>query len=96
MVKIEWSETAKSDLKNILDYLSQDSVSYTEFFLNNILENIEYLKEFPKMGRIVPESDDPDDRELFFQSYRIIYSFSHETIIIEMIIHGSRLLKLEK
>ena len=43
----------------------------------------------------MPESDDPNDRELIFQSYRIIYNISRETITIEMIIHGSRLLKHE-
>ena len=96
MVEIEWSESAKKDLKNILNYISQDSPSYSEFFLNGILEKIEYLKKFPQMGRKVPESDDPNDRELIFQRYRIIYNISHETITIEMIIHGSRLLKLEK
>jgi len=27
------------------------------------------------MGRKVPESDDPLDRELIFQNYRIVYIF---------------------
>ena len=44
----------------------------------------------------MPESNDPNDRELIFQSYRIIDNISYETIIIEMIINGSRLLKYEK
>lgn len=48
------------------------------------------------MGRKVPESDDPNDRELIFQRYRIIYNFSHDIVTIEMIIHGSRSLKFEK
>ena len=48
------------------------------------------------MGRKVPESDDPNDRELIFQHYRIIYNFSQDIVTIEMIIHGSRLLKFEK
>jgi len=96
MVEIEWSESAKKDIKNILHYISQDSPSYSEFFFNGILEKIEYLKEFPQMGRKVPESDDPNDRELIFQNYRIIYIFSNEKVIIEMIIHGSRLLNLKK
>ena len=96
MVKIEWSETAKNDLKNIITYLSQDSPSYLKYFTKTILEKIDYLIDFPKMGRKVPESDDPNDRELIFQRYRIIYNISHETITIEMIIHGSRLLKFDK
>ncbi len=48
------------------------------------------------MGRKVPESDDPNDRELIFQNYRIIYVLSNEKVIIEMILHGSRLLNLKK
>ncbi len=51
MVKIEWSESAKKDLKNILNYISQDSPGYSEFFLNGIFEKIEYLKKFPQMGK---------------------------------------------
>jgi addiction module RelE/StbE family toxin len=90
MVTIEWSESAKNDLKNILKYASQYSRGYSEFLLNSFLENIEYLKDFPQMGRKVPESDDPNDRELIFQNYRIIYSFSNRKVVIEMIIHGSK------
>ena len=96
MVKIEWSETAKNDFRNIVNYISHDSPSYSEYFIKGILEKIDFLKDFPKIGRILPESDDPNDRELIFQRYRIIYNVSHEMITIEMIIHGSRLLKFEK
>ncbi len=96
MVEIRWSDSAIKDLKNILSYTSQYSIRYSEFFLNGILEKIESLKIFPRIGRKVPESDDPNDRELIFQQYRIIYSISYENIMIEMIIHGSRLLKFKK
>ena len=96
MVEIEWSESAKNDFNNIVSSISQDSPGYSEYFIKVILEKIEYLKEFPKIGRKVPESDDPNDRELIFQRYRIIYYISHESIIIEMIIHGSRFLKFDK
>jgi addiction module RelE/StbE family toxin len=96
MVEIKWSESAKNDFKNIVNYISQDSPGYSEYFIKGILEKIEYLKDFPKIGRKVPESDDPNDRELIFQRYRIIYYVSHNSITIEMIIHGSRLLKFDK
>ncbi len=65
----------------------------SEFLLNSFLEKIEYLKDFPQMGRKVPESDDPNDRELILQNYRIIYSFSNRKVVIEMIIHGSKSLR---
>jgi len=48
------------------------------------------------MGRKVPESDNLEDREIILQNYRIIYRYikQKDRIIIMMIIHGSRLLKL--
>ncbi len=95
MVEIKWSESAKNDFQNIISYISQDSPSYSEYFIKGILEKIELLKDFPEMGRRLPESDDPNDRELIFQRYRIIYYVSQKLITIEMIIHGSRLLKFD-
>ena len=49
-----------------------------------------------KVGRKVPESENPEDRELFLQKYRIIYCFNEKKniVLIKMIIHGSRLLKI--
>ena len=96
MVEIEWSESAKNDFQNIANYISQDSPRYSEYFIKGVLEKIDFLRDFPKMGRKVPESDDQNDRELIFQRYRIIYNISHEKITIEMIIHGSRQLKFDK
>lgn len=94
MVKIKWSESAKNDLKDIVSYFYQNSPRFAEYFLERIFESIENLKFFPKMGRHVLESDDPKDRELIFQNYRIIYRYFKDKIEIITIIHGSRLLKL--
>ena len=72
----------------IVNFISQDSPGYSKYFIKALFEKIDYFIDFPKMGRKVPESDDSNDRELIFQSYRIIYYISYETITIEMIIHG--------
>jgi len=74
MVEIIWTEPAKKDLKDIIEYFSQDS-KYGEYFLFRILEKIEDIAIFPLIGRKVPEFDDPELRELIFQKYRIVYKF---------------------
>ena len=43
---------------------------------------------------MVPESDDPNDRELIFKNYRIIYNYQEDNIEIITIIHGSRQLRI--
>ncbi|MFO8020800.1 MAG: type II toxin-antitoxin system RelE/ParE family toxin, partial [Promethearchaeia archaeon] len=72
MVTIKWTELAKEDLKEIIDYLSQASSQYGEYFRSRVFEEIENIRDFPLMGRKVPEFDNSDLRELLFQKYRII------------------------
>ena len=50
----------------------------------------EKLEDFLEMGRIVPEIDDPNVRELFVYSYRLIYEINPDGLEILAIIHGKR------
>ena len=42
------------------------------------------------MGRVVPEYDREDLRELIFHNYRIIYKVEPERVAIATIVHASR------
>ena len=64
MVQIEQSEEAEEDLDGILSYLSKCSSQYANSFFERVHETIEYIKQFPQIGRILPESKNPSDREL--------------------------------
>ena len=94
MVKIKWSDAAKSDLKGIFEYLSYDSPQYAEYLFERIFESIDNLKKFPEMGRRVPELKDPNMRELILQNYRIVYQYIENSIEIITIFHGKRLLRI--
>jgi len=48
------------------------------------------LEDFPELGRVVPDVDDPDVRELFVYSYRLIYEVTQDCIMILAVIHGKR------
>jgi addiction module RelE/StbE family toxin len=75
MAQIEWSEEAQEDLDNILSYFSKSSIQYAKSFFERIHEALEYIKKFPQIGHNVPESKNPNDRELVIQKYRLIYRF---------------------
>ena len=85
-----WSEPAKEDLRIIYDYIAHDSLVYAQQVVNNIIEKSETLKDFPAIGRIVPEVNDDNIRELFIYSYRIIYENSNNYTIVHAVIHGKR------
>ena len=95
MVRIKWSDTAKNDLKGIIEFLSHDSQQYADYFYERIFESIDNLKKFPKIGRRVPELKDPNMRELILQNYRIVYQYFANNIEIVTIFHGKRLLRIQ-
>jgi len=48
------------------------------------------------MGRIVPETDNPNSRELVFCFYRLIYKVSPSGVEVLTLIHTKQELKKEK
>ena len=90
MVEIIWTKQASEELELIFNYIKKDSYFYAESFVENILQSIETLEKFPKIGRIVPEIDDPDVREIIYTKYRIMYRINEDHVEILSIIHGSR------
>jgi toxin ParE1/3/4 len=85
-----WSKPAKQDLRKIHDHIASDSRFYAKKVVQNIIEKSENMKDFPLIGRMVPELEDPDIRELMVYSYRLIYKVSADTIEILTLIHGKQ------
>ncbi len=71
--KIVWSRQAREDLLEIVSFIAQDNQALAESFGYLLMSKVDSLSEFPKLGRVVPELQDQDVRELIFRSYRIIY-----------------------
>ncbi len=72
---------------------SQDSLYHAQHVVESIFDLGDSLFEQPKSGRIVPELYDPDVRERFIYSYRLIYELKDDDIHILGVIHGKRLLE---
>lgn len=89
---MKWSRPARTDLKQTHDYIAKDSKYYAKKVANTIVEKTEDLMEFPEIGRIVPEIDDPNIREIFVYSYRLVYEISSTgvEILAVILIHGMR------
>lgn len=89
-MKILWSELAILDLRNIRDYIANDSPRYAAIFVERIIAAVEKVSVFPLLGRIVPEGCNKNTREIIYQNYRIIYKITGKAIIILTVIHGGR------
>ena len=90
MASIRWTVGAKGDLREIVEYIGQDSPTYAAAMAGRILAAVQRLRQYPNLGRVVPEYDDETIREVIVGSYRIVYRLRRQRIGIIAVIHGSR------
>ncbi len=87
---VKWTGPAKLDLRDIHDYIARDSKYYAQKVSQDIVDKSEKVEHFPEIGRIVPEIDDPNIREIFIYSYRLIYEVLPDYMQVLALIHGKR------
>ena len=75
--QVALSPSACRDLRDIVRYISLDSPERAVRFGQFLISSTKRLADFPEMGRVVPEFDDPAIREIIVRSYRVIYRLDH-------------------
>lgn len=90
--RVSWSPEALDDVDAIAAYIAKDSPYYASAVVQKILDVAQSLGQFPNVGPIVPEIGEPEFRERFVYSYRVIYRVMAEQVIVVAVIHGRRLL----
>jgi toxin ParE1/3/4 len=89
-MKIVWTEPAVADLHELHAYIARDSESYASRFVEKIISSVTILIDHPRLGRVVPEADQENIRELLYYNYRIIYRVAPDRIELLSVIHGAR------
>ena len=90
--QVALSPTARRDLRDIVRYISLDSPERAVGFGQFLVSSTKRLADFPEMGRVVPEFDDPLIREIIVRSYRVIYRLDHgdRRVDVARFWHGAR------
>ena len=83
-----WSPEAVEDIDAIAAYIERDSPWYARAVASKIVETAESIPEYPELGRMVPELDDPAIRERLVHRYRVIYRLDEAHVLIVAVIHG--------
>lgn len=74
MGKIKWTEKAGGHLQAIHDFIARDSRTYATRFVTSLIQATEKLKKMPYCGRVVPEFEQDELREVIYHGYRIVRS----------------------
>lgn len=91
MTPVRWTPQALEDLEAIRAYVSRDSLQYAALLVERLFAAVDRLEVFPESGRIVPEFQRRDLREVILGSYRIVYRLHADRAVILTVFHGARL-----
>ena len=94
-VVITLAESAIQDLEAIREYYQEQEVpEIGDRFVKEIISAVEELAIHPERGRIVPEFNNSQLRELIHPPFRIVYRRYKEKISIVRVWRSERLMRL--
>ncbi|KQC10019.1 MAG: addiction module toxin RelE [Smithella sp. SDB] len=94
---ITFAISAFDDLEDIRAWHKDQQVpDVGNRLIREIISQIERLAEFPESGRIVPEFNIENLREIIFAPFRIVYRLDGNKIKIVRIWRSERLLEIPK
>lgn len=93
MASIDWDLIAIAELESLRLNAARDSVTNSENLVSNIVTTVGRLADFPLSGRIVPEFNDPEIREIIVGRTRVVYAFQSDVVTIHRVNDGSRPLR---
>jgi addiction module RelE/StbE family toxin len=96
MAKIKWTPQSLEDIEAIANFITRDSSYYARMFTIKVFEAVDRLELFPESGRVVPELNRKEIREVIIGNYRIIYKIRGESVEILTVYHSSRLLDVNE
>ena len=85
-----WTERALADVRSIFEYIAQTSAVYAEALAERLLARGEQLEAHPESGRMVPELDRSEVRELIESGYRLLYRVDPDAVRVLAVVHGRR------
>lgn len=92
-VNVEWTRRARRDVLEIGDFIARDKPMAAAGWARRLIDAAERIALFPSYGRVVPEVDRPDIREVILDNYRIVYLVGATRITILTVFESHRMLR---
>ena len=90
MIDLLWSPRSEADLREIRAFIETDSPAWADLTVRRLVAAVERLREFPDSGRMVPERQSPELREIVAGNFRIVYRRKPALVEIATVFRGSR------
>ena len=91
-MRVIWSARAQRDLDAIYAYVARDTALAARNWITKLRQRARAVAAVPKVGRLVPEFEKLDVREVFVGSYRIVYQIEANCVRVLTVFEGHRLI----
>lgn len=91
--RVAWAQLALADLQQVIQFIGRNDRDIALEFAKRVHQQARKLANFPEGARLVPESNEPNCREIFIGNYRLIYLVTPEVVTIVGFFHGGRQIK---
>lgn len=91
-MKVFWTDRARQDLKAIGRFIASDNPKAARAWVERLRVRARDAATQPRAGRVVPEFEDSNVREVFLRSYRIVYRVGSDAIDVLTVLEGHRLM----
>ena len=94
MARVTITRPANEHLRHIHRFIAQDAPAAATRVIRRIRADVRLLAQHPQQGRIVPEYDDPAIREIIVAPYRVVYRYTAERDLVQVVAvyHSAQLL----
>ena len=89
-MNVHWTDTAQGHLDAIHDYIAQNSPEYAQRMVDRLTRRSQQIGDFPRSGRVVPEYQLEQIREVIEAPYRIIYYIKPDQIDVLAVLHAAQ------
>ena len=93
-MKLRWTLNARDDLRRIRGYIARDKRDDAQRWIRSLRERARGAASVARSGRVVPEFDRDDIREVIVGNYRIVYRIEARSVTVLTVFEGHRLINL--
>jgi Plasmid stabilization system protein len=90
VIDLVWSPRSVADIEEIRAHITADAPAYADLTVRRLVASVERLRGFPDSGRMVPERQSPELREVISGRFRIVYRRKPAVVEIVTVFRGSR------
>ncbi|MEZ9472390.1 type II toxin-antitoxin system RelE/ParE family toxin [Vibrio lentus] len=90
MAEVIWSEPALSDLNDIAEYIALENLAVAKQLVQNLFDKVARLVDFPESGRLSPELEHLNYREVVVNPCRVFYKQEGDKVYILFVMRAER------